>query len=177
MNTEEVLFTNVTNLDAEKESKLTQKTAKKTIFLWSTLLFLVMAGAGAGLIFVNITLGVITIACGVLGGYVLLPYILKDGIKKGAQTKYGGQKYTYTYQFYSDRMEVSIVCDNNKDVIENEVVNYSDFLRVKVLTETVVVFTKQGMSFSFDFKAMKKGTIVDVLKFFKEKEINTIYCR
>ena len=93
----EPLFKNTSKINEEELTKYQLKLLKKTIILFAAVVILISLGAGIPiLIFVNEFVGGAIIVLGALGGAVLLPYLLKDSVKKQNAKVLGDRKYLNT---------------------------------------------------------------------------------
>lgn len=173
--TNEVIFKNTSKMDMEEISLFQSTVLKKATFIASIIFALIFVGAGVGLSFVDTTLGIILIACGVIGGFVLLPYLIKDNQKKQNTQMLGDKRYLNTYEFYQEHIAISteMARDNSNDYqnVATQTLNYQDIYQVKVYKERLFIFISSSQSFIFNFKGMTKGTAAEVIEFLKTKNI------
>ena len=173
--TNEILFKNTSKMDME-EINLFQSTVLKKATLISSIVFaLLFVGAGVGLSFVEMTIGIILIVCGLIGGFVLLPYLIKENQKKQNNQILGDKKYLNTYEFYSDRILISTQMSKDKSNeyqnVASQTLFYQDIYNVKVFKERLFIFINPSQSFIFNFKGMTKGTAGEVIEFLKSKNV------
>ena len=178
MKKEEPLFKNTSKMDA-KEITVFQTYAMKKTFLWVSIVFaLIFIGVGVGVSFIDLTFGIIAIACGLLGGFALLPYLMKENIKKQNEQNLDGKKYLNTYEFFEDKVVVSsesaLPNTNEYKLDASQEIEYKDFYQAVCLKEYMFLFLSESQSFVVDYKGMTKGVIADLIEFLKTKEIKII---
>ena len=175
METKEVLFKNTSKMDHEEISIFQNTVMKKTMFVTSIVFALIFAGIGVGLSFWNLTFGIIVIACGVLGGFVLVPYLLKENMKKANKETLGDKKYLNTFEFFADALSVTSQASrldaNEYEEVGSQKIYYSDIYQVVVYKERLFIYINPRQSFIFNFKGMTQGTAGEVIDFLKTKNI------
>ena len=172
---ENVLFKNTSKLDYEEITILQNFANKKVVFITSIIFALVFAGIGAGLSFVNLTLGIIIIACGLLGAFVLVPYLMKESIKKANKESLGDKKYLNDYQFFEEYFEVesqaSNLNENNFEKVGSQKIYYKDLYQVVVYQQHLFIFINVRQSFILNFKGMTKGTAGELIEKLKSTKV------
>ena len=172
---EEIIFKNISKMDHEEISIFQNSVSKKKNLITSILFALIFAGLGVGLSFIDLTLGIIIIACGVIGGFLLVPYLLKESMKKLNKETLGDRKYLNTFEFYDDFFSVSTeaspLTEQNFEVIGTQKIYYENLYKVLVYKERLFIFINSRQSFIFDFKGMTKGTAGEVIELFKSKNV------
>lgn len=174
---EELLFKNTSKMDSEEITLFQSAVMKKTIWITSIIFCLIFAGAGVGVSFLNMTLGIIIIICGLIGGFVLLSYLFKESQKKQNKELLGDKTYLNTYQFYGEYFEVnSQASSNGKDYedVGSQKVYYKDLYKVTIFRERLFIFINPRQSFIFSFKGMTKGTAGEVIELLKGKQVKII---
>lgn len=175
MENEEVIFKNTSKMDESEITLFQNSVMKKSIFTTSIIFSLIFVGIGVGLSFWDLTLGIITIACGVIGGFVLIPYLMKETQKKQNKALLGDKTYLNTYEFYNDYFQVTSQA-SPKDKAEYEEVGrqkiyYADLHKVRVYRERLFIFINPRQSFIFNFKGMTQGTAGEVIEFLKSHNV------
>lgn len=172
---EEALFKNTSKMDHEEISVFQNSVSKKANFTTSIIFTLIFVGAGVGLAFLDLTIGIIAIACGVLGGFVFLPYLLKENMKKVNKESLGDKKYLNTFEFYGDNFvvtsEASPLDEQKFEVVGSQKIYYKDLHKVVVYQERLFIFINPRQSFIFNFKGMTKGTAGEVIELFKNNNV------
>lgn len=172
---EEIIFKNTSKMDHEEISIFQNTVSKKANFITSILFALIFVGLGVGLSFVDLTLGIILIVCGVIGGFLLVPYLLKESMKKANKETLGDRKYLNTFEFYEEYFfvstEASPLTQQKFEKIGSQKVYYTDLHKVVVYKERLFIFINSRQSFIFNFKGMTKGTAGEVIELFKSKNI------
>lgn len=169
-----IIFKNTSKMDSEEITLFQNAVMKKRVLVMSFIFCLIFAGAGVGLSFVDMTLGIILIVCGIIGGFVLLPYLMKESQKKQNKEILGDKTYLNTYEFYNDYFEIiSQASENKKDYEEvgSQKIYYKDLYKVVVYKERLFIFINPRQSFIFHFKGMTQGTAGELIEFFKSKNI------
>lgn len=178
MENTEVLYKNTSKMDAS-EISIFQSYAMKKINIISSIAFaLVFAGIGTGACFWNLTCGIIVIVCGVLGGFVLLPYLMKDSIKKQNAQSYGDKKYLNTFEFCDEYVQItseaSALDKNEYQPIATQKLFYEDALQAVLYRDHLFLYISPRQAFILDYKGMTKGTIGEVIDMLKTKNIKVI---
>lgn len=178
MEKEEVLFQNTSKLDAS-EMESFQIYAMKKVNLFTSIIFaLIFVGIGVGVSFIELTFGIISIACGILGGFVLLPYLMKESIKKQNAKNADERKFLNTYDFYQDYVEiaseVAMPDSNDYNQLASQNLYYQEVYQVVLFKENLFLYLNPQQAFIISHKGMTKGTIGEVIDFLKAKEIKLI---
>lgn len=175
---EEVKFKNTSKLDAQELSVFQQCAMKKTYLASSILFALLFVGAGVGLAFWQLTAGLVFIVCGVVGGFLFLPYLLKENQKKQNENMLGSNTYLNTFSFYEDRVLVqSEVTSGKDDKIEfagEETFLYEDILKIVSYKDRLFLFINQHQAFIVNFNSMVQGTMRELISFLKDKQIKFV---
>lgn len=175
---EELKFKNTSKLDLEEIAILEGFAIKKSIWLMSIIFALLFVGSGVGLLFWNTTAGIIAIICGVLGGIFLLPYLIKENVKKQNEQMLGGKKYLYTYEVYKDKMVVKTQSANtNENEYQDEIekdIELKDLFQVVCYKQRLFVFVNAQQSFILNYKGMTHGTIGGLIEHLKSKGIKIL---
>ncbi|MBO5395148.1 MAG: hypothetical protein J6A28_04555 [Clostridia bacterium] len=175
---EEIKFKNTSKLNAEEISLFQGYAMKKTIWAMSIFFLAIFAALGVGLAFVNLTLGIILIACGVAGSLFFLPYLLRENQKRQNLQRLGSNKYLNTFTFYDSSIvvesEVANEMDNRYHYVGQESVKYEDLFKVVTYKDRVFLFLNPAQSLIVNFNGMTTGTIADHVNFLKEKGITII---
>lgn len=171
----EMLFKNTSKLDEQEITAFQNAVMKKKIFTFSIIFALIFVGAGIGFAFLNLTLGIILIVCGTLGGFVLLPYLMKESQKKANQEMLGGNKFLNTYEIYDDHIDITTQEASSENNLYNEVASnklyLQDIFLVMVYKERLFIFINQSQSFILNFRGMTKGTAGELVEFFKNSKV------
>lgn len=175
MENNEILFKNTSKMDEEEITKFQNVVMKKRIVWFSIVFSLIFAGIGAGLSFVDLTFGIIIIVCGLLGGFVLFPYLMKEMQKKQNKSILSDKKYLNTYEFYQEFIAISTQSSENNSnsyqQIAQQKLYYKDIYQVWVYNDRLFIFINPSQSFIFNFKGMTKGTAGEVVELFKTKGV------
>ena len=175
---EEVKFKNTSKMNAEEISIFQSYAMKKTIWGFAALFTLLFAGCGVGLIFVNMTLGIVLIVCGVAGGLFFLPYLLKENQKRQNMQQLGQGKYINTFSFFENHILVESQAtngiDNRYQPVGEEMIKYQDVYKVVSYKDRLFLFLDKTQSLILSFAGMTTGTIAELAKFLKEKGIEFV---
>ena len=174
--TNEILFKNTSKMDMEEITMFQNTVMKKTIFVTSIIFALIFAGIVVGVSFWDLTLGIIVVVCGIVGGFLFIPYLMKETQKKQNQTNFGDKKYLNTYELYGDYMTVTTQCakpdaKNEYEEMDSQKLYYVDIYQVVVYHERLFIFINPRQSFIFNFKGMTKGTAGEVVELFKKNNV------
>lgn len=176
MEEKNVLFKNTSKMD-DKEISLFQNFAlrKKTI-ITSVIFSLFFIGGGIGLCFLDLTMGITFIICGVVGGVILLPYLMKETVKKQNQVTLGDKKYLNTFEFFEDHILVTSEATANKESndykpMATQILPYNEIFKVVSYKEFLFIYINKVQSFIVNFKGMTKGTIGEVIDLLKLKGV------
>lgn len=173
---EEIKFKNTSRMDANEISIFQSLALKKTTMLVSVLFALLFVGAGVGLAFWDLTVGIVMGVCGIAGGFFFLPYLLKENQRKQNLQLLGDRKYLNTFEFFEDYFLVSSSATENaagKEYFEvgTQHVNYQEVYKVVTYKDRLFIFINQTQSFILNFKGMTTGTVAELVEFLKEKNI------
>ena len=175
---QDILFKNTSKMEEAEISLFQSFALKKMIWIMSICFALVFVAIGVVLaLFVDLTGGIITIACGVIGAFVLLPYLMKENIKKQNQKNFDGKKYLNTFVFYDDNVsittEVSREAKGDFEEVGSQKLFYNDVFKMVIYKEHLFIFINESQSFVVSFKGMTKGTVAELIDFLKSKNIKT----
>ena len=175
MENNQVLFKNTSKMDESEITLFQNAVMKKTTIITAIVFSLIFVAMGVGLSFWELTLGIITIACGVVGGFVLIPYLMKETQKKQNKEILGNKTYLNTYEFYNEYLEVTSQATENGRTEYEEVgkqkIYYKDIFKVKIYRERLFIFINARQSFIFNFKGMTQGTAGEVIELLKSNNI------
>ncbi len=179
MQEEKVLYRNTSRMNDEEISVFQNFALKKTTIVSSIVFSLIFVGLGVGLCFADLTIGITLIVCGILGGVVLLPYLMKESVKKQNKVILGDKKYLNTFEFYEDYIFVSSKATPNKESndyedIASQKLYYHEIFKVVVYKTYLFIYINKRQSFILSFRGMTKGTIGEVIEYLKGKAIKTI---
>ena len=102
MEEKNAIFKNTSKMDDEEISLFQNFVLKKTTFISSLVFSIIFIGGGVGMCFVDLTIGLALAICGVIGGIILLPYLMKESLKKKNKITLGDRKYLNTFEFCQD---------------------------------------------------------------------------
>ena len=169
---EEPLFKNTSRMDEKEIQEFQSFALKKTMTLYSVIIALVCLGAGIGLYFVSSYLGIAVAVIGLLGAFVLFPYVIKESIKKQNSDVFANKKFLNTFEFFkNDMLVTSEQADVESSKFERnaeEKVNYKDLYKVVVYFPYVFIYINESQSFILNQKGMTKGTVEELLKFLSQ---------
>lgn len=179
MEESEVLFKNTSKMNSEEVTVFQNFALKKLHLIVSIGFSLVFVAIGLLLIFfVNLTAGIIAIASGILGGFVLLPYLLKESVKKQNMQNLGDKKYLNTFSFYDDyiivQSEESEFDKKQFEEIASQKLFYNEIFQIVLFREYLFIYINEVQSFILSYKGMTKGTIAETINFLKTKGIKMI---
>ena len=169
----EMLFKNTSKLD-DKEIASFQTFAMKKVNLTASILFTtVFVAIGIGVSFIQIIYGLISLACGVIGGFVLLPYLMKESLKKHNEKNFDGRKYLNTYAFFDEYVtitsEQAMPGSNEYKEIASKNLEYIDIYQVVLRDDHLYLYLDSYQAFILDYKGMTKGTATELIALLKEK--------
>ena len=174
---EEVKFKNTSKLNAQELSLFQTYAMKRTTMAMTLFFLIIFGGAGAGLLFVNVTIGIILIVCGVGGGAFFLPYLLKENQKRENIEKLGKNCYLNTFSFKESFIEIEsqVASEGSKDYkpAGEEILYYKDIFKMVTYKDRLFLFVDQRQSYILHFNGMIKGGKDELIMFLKEK-INKI---
>ena len=176
---EEIKFKNTSKMNAEEIAVFQSYAMKKTKLIMSIFFMLIFVGLGVGLAFWNITVGIICIVCGVVGGIFFLPYLLKENQKRTLTQNLGDKKYLNTFEFYENHFFVTSNAtqsanDNDYQEVGTQTVDYADLYKVVTYKDRLFIFLNPQQSFIVNFNGMTTGTVAELLEFFKGKGVNVV---
>ncbi len=179
MEEKEVKFKNTTKMDDEEISIFQSYALKKTTLISSILFSLLFVGAGIGISFIDLEMGIILIVCGLLGGFVLLPYLLKEILKKQNKTTLGDKKYLNTFEFCDEFILVESQASSSKETndyqqVASQKIFYKDVFKVVIYKEFLFVYLNARQSLILNFKGMTLGTAGELVEFLKGKNIKFV---
>lgn len=165
-------------MDKEEIALFQNFAMKKNLIILSICFALIFVGIGVGVSFIELTFGIITIVCGVLGGFVLLPYLMKEQTKKQNQQNYGEKKYLNTFEFYEDYIQITTECSSpaSKDYekIASQKLYYQDVTKGVLYKDRLFLYIASNQCFIINYLGMTKGTIGEVIDFLKTKNIKIV---
>ena len=176
---DEILFKNTSKMD-ENEITIFQNFAlKKRVLITSILFATCFIAAGVGLCFVNLTMGIILIACGCVGGFVLLPYLMKESVKRQNNVILGEKKYLNTFEFYEDYVMISSEATSSKDSndyhpVATQKLMYQDVFKCVIYRQRLFIFINAQQSFIVNFQGMTLHTIDELIEFLRGKGIKMV---
>ena len=178
MEREEAIYRNTSKMDAQ-EIALFQAFAMKRVNIWASILFAVIfVGIGIGVSFIELTFGIITIACGILGGFVLLPYLMKASVQKQNERNTDERKYLNTFDFFEEYVIVSTQSampnSNDYQEIASQKLFYTDIPQALLYKDHIFLYLSSNQAFIINYKGMTKGTISEVIEFLKSKNIKIL---
>ena len=167
---EEVKFKNTSRMDAGEIAVFQNYAMKKMIWGMSIAFALIMVGLGVGLWFWDMTAGIICVVCGLVGGFWLLPYLMKKNQESQVLKTLGDRKYLNTFSFFEEYLDVvSEATANATDKEYKEVgtqrVYYKDLHKIVTYKDRMFVFLNESQSFILNFKGMTVGTVKELLDF------------
>lgn len=176
----DTLFKNTTKYDKESLLKLQNKVILKWIILGASIIILISLAVGVPLIlFVNEFVGGAIIVLGALGGAVLLPYLLKDSVKKQNAKVLGDRKYLNTFEFYEDKMIIinsatKSLDDNDYTEIARAEIEISNIYRLLLDNIYIFIYLDKKQSLFLDQRGMTKGTAGELAEFLQNKGVKVI---
>lgn len=176
---DEILFKNSSKMN-EDEIQVFQKFAlKKTIIISSVCLIAAFAVIGALVCLAELFLGITIIVAGVLGGAVLMPFLMKDSIKKQNTLTLGDKKYLNHFEFYNDYIFVTSEATSSKESndyqeVASQKVFYKDLVQVVMYKTYLFIYINKAQSFVLNQRGMTQGTVGELIPFLKEKGLKII---
>lgn len=179
MEEKNAIFKNTSKMDDEEISLFQNFVLKKTTFISSLVFSIIFIGGGVGMCFVDLTIGLALAICGVIGGIILLPYLMKESLKKQNKITLGDRKYLNTFEFCQDYIFItsqatSSPTANDYQEIASQKVFYKDLFKFVAYKEHLFIFINQKQSFIFDYRGMTKGTAGEVVEFLKAKGVKFV---
>lgn len=167
-------FTNKTDINNEELYKFQLLELKKFIYLSSSLLGIVSIIVGLlFLFFVKLYLGVIVIILGMVCAVFLLPFIIKDGIKKQNERLFTQNKIINEYEFYEDFFSVKAKLQREDGIEEEktEKYEYKNLFKISDYSIFIFIYINSRQSFILDKRKMIKGTSGELIEFLQSKNI------
>ncbi len=179
MEEKNAIFKNTSKMDDEEISLFQNFVLKKTTFISSLVFSIIFIGGGVRMCFVDLTIGLALAICGVIGGIILLPYLMKESLKKQNKITLGDRKYLNTFEFWQDYIFItsqatSSPTANDYQEIASQKVFYKDLFKFVAYKEHLFIFINQKQSFIFDYRGMTKGTAGEVVEFLKAKGVKFV---
>lgn len=175
MEEKKLLFKNTSRMGKEEIEVFQNFAVKKTSILASIVLFAICAGAGVGLLFVYMFLGIAFMIAGVLGA-VIIPYVINQSVKKRNQDIFKDNKYLNHFEFFEDELVItSEVAENGSNEYKEsaqERLTYEQLDHVIVYGLYIFVFINKYQSFILDQRGMTQGVSADLLEYLKSKGLN-----
>lgn len=177
---EELLFKNTSRINEQELTKFQLKMLKVPIILFAAAIILISIGAGVPIIiFLNEFAGGALIIFGAIGGGVLLPYLIKDSVKKQNASVLGDRKYLNTFEFYEDKMIIinsatKSLDDNDYTEIARAEVEISNIYRLLLDNIYIFIYLDKKQSLFLDQRGMTKGTAGELVEFLQNKGIKVI---
>ena len=177
---EEALFKNTSRISEQELTKYQLKMLTKTIILFATVVILISVAVGLPLIFfVNEFVGGAIIVLGALGGAVLLPYLLKDSVKKQNAQILGDRKYLNTYEFFQDKMTIiNSATDNFSSSEYKEIaradIDIKNIYKLMVDPIYIFIYLDSRQSLFLDKRGMTKGTAGELVEFIQGKGVKIV---
>lgn len=175
----DIKFKNTSKMD-EKEISIFQNYAlKKRILICSIVFALAFVLLGVGLYFVDLTMSIILIVCGIVGGFVLLPYLMKETVKKQNNIILGDRKYLNTFEFFDEYVNITSEATSTKEsndyqFVASQKLYYKDIFKFVTFQERLFIFINAQQSFILHYKGMTKSTAEELVEFLKGKGIKMI---
>lgn len=175
----QIKFKNTSKMNEDEIAVFQNYALKKTIILSSALLIGFCVLIGVGLCFIELYLGVAIIIAGVLGGGVLMPFLMKDSVKKQNKLVFGDRKYLNHFEFFKDYFMVTSEATTSKEsndysVNAEEKLLYSDLFQVVVYKTYIFLYINKAQSFVLNQKGMTLGTAGELILFLKDKGLKII---
>ncbi len=175
----QIKFKNTSKMNEDEIAVFQNYALKKTIILSSALLICFCVLIGVGLCFIELYLGVAIIIAGVLGGGVLMPFLMKDSVKKQNKLVFGDRKYLNHFEFFQDYFMVTSEATTSKEsndysVNAEEKLLYSDLFQVVVYKTYIFLYINKAQSFVLNQKGMTLGTAGELILFLKDKGLKII---
>lgn len=175
----QIKFKNTSKMNEDEIAVFQNYALKKTIILSSALLIGFCVLIGVGICFAQLYLGVAVIIAGALGGGVLMPFLMKDSVKKQNKLIFGEKKYLNHFEFYNDYLMVTSESTTSKESndyqkVAEEKVLYSDLFQVVVYKTYIFLYINKAQSFVLNQKGMTLGTAGELILFLKDKGLKII---
>ncbi len=175
----DVLFKNTSKMDDEEITVFQNYALKKTMLTTSILFALIFVAFGIGASFLDLTMGIVLIVCGLLGGFVLLPFLLKETVKKQNKVTLGDKKYLNTFEFCEEFLFVTSQATSSKETndyqdVASQKIFYKDMFKVVSYIEFLFIYLNSKQSLILNFKGMTGGTAGELIEFLKMKNIKFV---
>lgn len=171
----EIIFKNTSKMNHEEISLFQNSMNKKVSLITSIIFAVIFAGIGTGLSFWDLTCGIIVVVCGLLGAFVLLPYLMKENLKKMNRETLGDKKYLNTFEFFEDCFAVttegSPLDKDEYETLGTQKVYYKDLFKAVVYKQHIFIFLNPRQSFILDYKGMTKGTAGELVELLKTHNV------
>jgi len=178
MKEEKIVYKNTTKMEVNEIITFQTFAMKKVNLITSILFALIFVGIGVGLSFVNVTCGIITIVCGLLGGFVLLPYLMKESIKKQTTQSFGENEYLNTFEFNEETFKIvseeKLANQEEYKEVASQELSYEDLYQAVLFRDHLFIYISARESFIVNYKGMTQGTIGEVIDLLKSKEVKII---
>lgn len=175
---EKLLFKNTSKLGKDEIDIFQNFAIKKTSLLTAIILFAICAGAGVGLFFVQMYLGIAFMVGGLLGAFII-PHVISSSVKKQNQAVFQNKKYLNHFEFFEDIIVItSDAAENDSNEYEEkakENLKYTDIHHVVVYGIYIFVFINKYQSLILNQKGMTEGVAADLIDFLKAKGISVKY--
>lgn len=159
----ETKFENKSKISMQEVLAIQNKQIKKSSLITSIIMFVIILGASIGLYFVNSYIGISLGVAGLLGAFIIYPYV----IKKSASVQ-DDAAFEIKYNFFEDEFDSTIGNTTEKYA-------YSDIKKILVFEKYVYIFVGVNESLVMTKQGMTKGVIADLFEFLKNKKIKIIY--
>lgn len=177
---EKLLFKNTSRLGKEEIDVFQNLAVKRTSLVTSLFILFICVGAGIGLYFVHMALGIGFIVAGVLGA-IIMPYVVKETVKKQNQEifNFKDTKYLNSFEFYEDKIVVlNEIAKADSDTYEEkgkDIIKYSDIDHAVVYGIYIFIFINKYQSVILNQKGMTEGVAADLIEYMKSKGIKVDY--
>ena len=174
-----VLFQNTSKMNEDEIYVFQKYELKRSIIGAVAFVIGISLLIGIPMCFLNIYAGVAIIVAGIIAGGVLMPYLMKDSVKKQNMLLFGEQKHLNNFDFKEN--SVLIVSKSTKDKESNdyeevarEELSYLEFSQVVVYKTYLFLYLDQKQSFVINQRGMTKGTAGELVEFLITKGIRVI---
>ena len=103
----------------------------------------------------------------------LLPFIIKDGIKKQNERLFTQNKIINEYEFYEDFFSVQAKLQREDGIEEEktEKYEYKNLFKISDYSIFIFIYINSRQSFILDKRKMIKGTSGELIEFLQSKNI------
>ena len=175
---EKLLFKNTSKLGKEEIDVFQNLAVKRTSLVTSLLILFICVGAGIGLYFVHMALGIGFMVAGLLGA-LIMPYVIKETVKKQNQEIFKDNKLLNSFEFYEDKIVVTNeIARDGSDIYEEkgkDIIAYSDIDHAVVYGIYIFIFINKYQSVILNQKGMTEGVAADLIEYMKSKGIKVDY--